>query len=197
MASPLLVRSLRSLAFSAPAFVSSATASASSTSAGRVHQRFNSTQTVTRKSKVWASADAAVADIKSGCKFMVFARSYSTQKQVGDISNHLTVSCSLATILSAGFGLCGTAETLIAAISQRTDLGDLEAVSNNGGGATGGGLSPLVASGQLSRMKLSFIGSNKALEAAYLSGNIALELVPQVSFTPYHRSHAVTGLFTS
>ena len=126
-------------------------------------------------SKVFKDADAAVADIQSG-----------------------------ATILSAGFGLCGTAgifpsidqsqkqhhcilkqklcpETIIAALERRgkSSLNNLTAVSNNAGAAGGGGLSPLVASGQIERLTLSFLGANKFLEKKYLSGEIAIELCPQ------------------
>jgi 3-oxoacid CoA-transferase len=101
---------------------------------------------------LFKDADAAVKDIKSG-----------------------------ATILSAGFGLCGTAETIIAAIKKRgaSSLGDLTVVSNNGGTASGGGLSPLVESGQITRLIMSFLGNNKALEKKYLSGDVAIELCPQ------------------
>ncbi|CAG8973151.1 hypothetical protein HYALB_00008682 [Hymenoscyphus albidus] len=104
------------------------------------------------ESKVFKDADAAVADLKSG-----------------------------SIILSAGFGLCGTAETIIAAIERRgaNDLHSLTAVSNNAGAAGGGGLSPLVQSGQIDRLILSFIGTNKFLEKKYLSGKIAIELCPQ------------------
>ena len=103
-------------------------------------------------SKLYNSADDAVADIKSG-----------------------------STILSAGFGLCGVAETIIQAIHRRGagSINSLTAVSNNAGAAGGGGLSTLTTSGQISRLILSFIGSNKALEQKYLSGDIAIELCPQ------------------
>ncbi|KAN0122926.1 succinyl-CoA:3-ketoacid-coenzyme A transferase-like protein [Hyaloscypha variabilis] len=104
------------------------------------------------QSKVFKDADAAVKDLKSG-----------------------------AVILSAGFGLCGTAETIIAALERRgkDGLNNLTAVSNNAGAAGGGGLSPLVASGQIERLILSFLGANKFLEKKYLSGEIAIELCPQ------------------
>jgi hypothetical protein len=36
-------------------------------------------------------------------------------------------------VLSAGFGLCGTAETIIGAIARRPDIKDLTGVSNNAG----------------------------------------------------------------
>ena len=102
------------------------------------------------RSKLYASADEAVADLQSG-----------------------------STVLSAGFGLCGTAETIIAAIARRKDLTDLTAVSNNAGTAIGGGLSPLIASGQVTRAICSFLGNNKALEKKYLNGEVSIELTPQ------------------
>ncbi|PSS23478.1 hypothetical protein M430DRAFT_97873 [Amorphotheca resinae ATCC 22711] len=103
-------------------------------------------------SKIFKSADEAVADLKSG-----------------------------STILSAGFGVCGTADSLIAAMKKRgpEQLGNLTVVSNNGGTATGGGLSPMVEAGQISRFIMSFLGNNKALEKKYMSGEVAIELTPQ------------------
>ncbi|KAK1810833.1 hypothetical protein LTR12_014792 [Friedmanniomyces endolithicus] len=102
--------------------------------------------------KVFDSVDEAVADIKSG-----------------------------STILSAGFGLCGTAETIICALAKRgpESLHLLTAVSNNAGTAIGGGLSPLITGGQVSKALGSFLGNNKALEKKYLNGEIATELTPQ------------------
>jgi 3-oxoacid CoA-transferase len=72
-------------------------------------------------------------------------------------------------------------DTIIAAIQKRgaDALGDLTVVSNNGGTANGGGLSPLVDSGQITRLIMSFLGNNKGLEKKYLSGEVAIELCPQ------------------
>ncbi|WWC91783.1 uncharacterized protein L201_006730 [Kwoniella dendrophila CBS 6074] len=103
-----------------------------------------------KKGKVWIDAEHAIKDIKSG-----------------------------STILSAGFGLCGTAETIITAMTERKDLQDLMVVSNNAGNAGSAGLSPLVTSGQIQRMILSYLGTNKGLMANYINGKIALELSPQ------------------
>lgn len=102
-------------------------------------------------SKLYKSADEAVADLKSG-----------------------------SVILSSGFGLCGVAETIIEAIEKRglDSLHSLTAVSNNAG-ASGFGLSKLTKSGQVERLIISFLGNNKQLEQKYLSGNIAIELCPQ------------------
>jgi acyl CoA:acetate/3-ketoacid CoA transferase alpha subunit len=71
-------------------------------------------------------------------------------------------------------------ETIIQAIARRADtLKDLTAVSNNAGGGDGGGLAPLVASGQINRLVLSYLGANKVLEKKYLNGEVAIELCPQ------------------
>jgi 3-oxoacid CoA-transferase len=104
------------------------------------------------QSKLFKSADHAVADIKSG-----------------------------STILSAGFGLCGVAETLIHAIKNRgaESLHSLTAVSNNAGIEDVGGLALITKSGQVSKLIISFLGNNKALEKQYLSGGITIELCPQ------------------
>lgn len=100
-------------------------------------------------SKVYPSADEAVKDIKSG-----------------------------STILSAGFGLCGTPETLIGAISRQPQIKNLTVVSNNAG--TGeAGLGKLLKSRQINKMISSFIGGNKYFESQYLTGQVSLQLTPQ------------------
>ncbi|KKY19963.1 putative coenzyme a [Diplodia seriata] len=102
-------------------------------------------------SKLYPTADAAVADIQSG-----------------------------STLLSAGFGVCGIAQTLIEALARRgaSSLHSLTAVSNNAG-AGHLGLALLAQSGQVARLVLSYLGANKALEKAYLAGAVAVELTPQ------------------
>ncbi|KZZ95513.1 succinyl-CoA:3-ketoacid-coenzyme A transferase [Moelleriella libera RCEF 2490] len=112
--------------------------------------RFSQPQT--KYSKVYGTADDAVADIKSG-----------------------------STILSAGFGLCGVAETIIEALHRRgaDSLHSLTAVSNNAGLEGKGGLSLLTKAGQVDELILSYLGNNKALEKKYLSGGLAIELCPQ------------------
>ncbi|KAI0195496.1 succinyl-CoA:3-ketoacid-coenzyme A transferase subunit B [Astrocystis sublimbata] len=99
-------------------------------------------------SKVFKSADEAIADIRDG-----------------DV------------ILSAGFGLCGVADTLIQAIHKK-GLKNLTAVSNNAGSGNSG-LALLTNDGRLDRIVLSYLGSNKSLEKQYLTGKIAVELCPQ------------------
>ncbi|KAL5115467.1 hypothetical protein ACEQ8H_006608 [Pleosporales sp. CAS-2024a] len=86
-----------------------------------------------------------------------------------------------STLLSAGFGLCGVADTLIQAIQKRgpQSLHGLTAVSNNAGVEDVGGLALLTKSGQVRKLIISFLGNNKALEKQYLSGGIEIELCPQ------------------
>ena len=51
-------------------------------------------------------------------------------------------------------------------------------MSNNAGLGTHG-LALLTKDGRLSRIMLSYLGSNKELEKQYLSGQVAVELCPQ------------------
>lgn len=93
-------------------------------------------------------------------------------------------------ILSSGFGLCGVAETLITALHRRgkDSLHSLTAVSNNAGVEGKGGLSVLTKEGQVNRLVLSYLGSNKILEKKYLTGDIAIELCPQGTLAERIRS---------
>ncbi|KZT42029.1 3-oxoacid CoA-transferase [Sistotremastrum suecicum HHB10207 ss-3] len=123
---------------------------------------------VPNKSKVWDSVDDALKDVKSG-----------------------------DTILSGGFGLCGTPDTLIQALARRPEVQDITAVSNNAGvGERGLGL--LLHSGQISKMISSYIGGNKHFESLYLKGEIGLELVPQGTLVERLRAHAagIPAFFT-
>ncbi|KAJ9126922.1 hypothetical protein QFC24_001153 [Naganishia onofrii] len=116
----------------------------------RPRENPSTTIQVPKSSKVWSSAEAAIKDIRSG-----------------------------SLVLSAGFGLCGVPQTLINAIRDNASIDDLTVVSNNAGDSGSGGLSPLVQSGQISTMILSYVGTNKKLQDAYLAGKISLELGPQ------------------
>ncbi|KAI8998461.1 3-oxoacid CoA-transferase [Trametes punicea] len=123
---------------------------------------------IPKKTKVWSSADEAIKDVKSG-----------------DI------------ILSGGFGLCGIPETLITAMTRRPEVKNLIAVSNNAG-AGDHGLVKLIRSGQLDKVMISYLGGNKYLEAAYLNGDVGIELVPQGTLVARLHAHASgePGLYT-
>lgn len=82
-----------------------------------------------------------------------------------------------ATIMAGGFGLVGVPENLIAGLR---DLGvrDLTVISNNCG-VDDFGLGLLLAGGQIRKMIASYVGENRRFEQQYLSGDLAVELVPQ------------------
>jgi 3-oxoacid CoA-transferase subunit A len=98
--------------------------------------------------KVVKDADEAIADMKDG-----------------------------AVILAGGFGLCGNAENLIAAI-HRKGVKDLTIVSNNCG-TTDKGLGVLLQAKQVRKMIASYVGENKEFERQFLSGELEVELNPQ------------------
>jgi len=81
------------------------------------------------------------------------------------------------TIMAGGFGLCGIAENLIAAIRE-AGVKDLTVVSNNCG-VDDFGLGILLAGGQIRKMISSYVGENKLFEKLYLSGELELEFNPQ------------------
>jgi 3-oxoacid CoA-transferase subunit A len=81
------------------------------------------------------------------------------------------------TIMAGGFGLCGIAENLIAAI-RASGVKDLTVVSNNCG-VDDFGLGVLLAGGQIRKMISSYVGENKLFAELYLSGKLELEFNPQ------------------
>ena len=82
-----------------------------------------------------------------------------------------------ATIMVGGFGLCGIPENLIAAL-VRKGVKNLHTISNNVG-VDDFGLGLLLAAGQITTHKGSYVGENKLLEEMVLTGRIDLELIPQ------------------
>ena len=81
------------------------------------------------------------------------------------------------TVMSGGFGLCGIAENLIAAIRDSGAEG-LTIISNNAG-VDGFGLGQLLESRQIAKMVSSYVGENKEFERQYLGGELELEFNPQ------------------
>lgn len=81
------------------------------------------------------------------------------------------------TVMSGGFGLCGIAENLIAALRD-SGAKDLTVISNNPG-VDSFGLGLLVDTGQIKKMLSSYVGENKEFERQYLAGDIELEFNPQ------------------
>ena len=82
-----------------------------------------------------------------------------------------------ATIMAGGFGLCGIPEYLITALRDGGATG-LTAISNNAG-VDDFGLGLLLQTRQIVKMISSYVGENKEFERQYLSGELAVDLVPQ------------------
>jgi 3-oxoacid CoA-transferase subunit A len=80
-------------------------------------------------------------------------------------------------ILSGGFGLCGIAEHLIAALSE-LGVKRLTVISNNAG-IDDRGLGLLLQARQIRKMISSYVGENKEFERQYLQGEIEIEFNPQ------------------
>uniref|UniRef100_A0A8C8ERC1 Succinyl-CoA:3-ketoacid-coenzyme A transferase n=1 Tax=Oncorhynchus tshawytscha TaxID=74940 RepID=A0A8C8ERC1_ONCTS len=92
-----------------------------------------------------------------------------------------------ATILVGGFGLCGIPENLINSL-LKTGVKSLTAVSNNAG-VDNFGLGLLLQTKQIKRMISSYVGENIEFERQYLSGELEVELTPQVTRKHTHRYH--------
>lgn len=82
-----------------------------------------------------------------------------------------------ATLVVGGFGLCGIPEESILALRLVNPTG-LTIVSNNAG-TTDHGLVHLLKNGQVRTMIASYVGENEIFERQMLSGQLAVELVPQ------------------
>ncbi len=81
------------------------------------------------------------------------------------------------TIMSGGFGLCGIAENLIAALRD-SGVKNLTVISNNAG-VDDFGLGLLLQTRQIKKMISSYVGENETFEKQYLSGELELEFNPQ------------------
>lgn len=78
-----------------------------------------------------------------------------------------------------GFGLCGIPENLIQGL-LKTGVKDLTVVSNNAG-VDNFGLGLLLKQKQVKRMIASYVGENAEFERQYLTGELEVELTPQVN----------------
>jgi 3-oxoacid CoA-transferase subunit A len=85
-----------------------------------------------------------------------------------------------ATIMVGGFGLCGIPENLIAALARK-GLKHLTVISNNAG-VDDFGLGVLLRNRQVKKHIGTYVGENKLFEELVLTGELALELVPQGTF---------------
>jgi 3-oxoacid CoA-transferase subunit A len=81
------------------------------------------------------------------------------------------------TIMSGGFGLCGSPNVLIEAIRQ-SGVRNLTVISNNAG-IDGAALGLLLETRQISKMISSYVGENKLFMSQYLAGQLEIEFNPQ------------------
>ncbi|MFN7916963.1 MAG: CoA transferase subunit A [Vicinamibacterales bacterium] len=101
-----------------------------------------------------------------------------------------------ASILMGGFGLCGIPENLIQALRERGTR-DLTVISNNAG-VDDFGIGVLLRSRQVRKMVATYVGENKEFERQFLSGELAVDLVPQGTFAERIRAGGagIGGFFT-
>jgi 3-oxoacid CoA-transferase subunit A/3-oxoadipate CoA-transferase alpha subunit len=82
------------------------------------------------------------------------------------------------TVMVGGFGLVGAPLTLIAALLDSSDAGDLTVISNNLG-EPGRGLGRLLPTRRVKKAVGSYFTSNREVVEAHLRGEIEVELLPQ------------------
>ena len=100
------------------------------------------------------------------------------------------------TVMSGGFGLCGIAENLIAALRD-SGAKELTVISNNAG-VDGFGLGQLLETRQVKKMISSYVGENKEFERQYLAQELELEFNPQGTLAERIRAGGagVPGFYT-
>src|SRR5215211_7151616 len=100
------------------------------------------------------------------------------------------------TIAAGGFGLCGIPENLIAALHDSGVKG-LTIVGNNAG-VDDFGMGLLLESRQVKKVMASYVGENKEFERQVLSGELDLELIPQVTLAERLRAGGagIPGFYT-
>jgi 3-oxoacid CoA-transferase subunit A len=81
------------------------------------------------------------------------------------------------TIMLGGFGLCGIPENCIQALLRKKVI-DLTCISNNAG-VDDFGIGLLLQQRQVKKMISSYVGENAEFERQLLSGELAVELIPQ------------------
>ena len=99
-------------------------------------------------------------------------------------------------ILMGGFGLCGIPENLIQALHARGTR-DLIVISNNAG-IDDFGIGILLRARQVRKMIATYVGENKEFERQFLTGELAVDLVPQGTFAERIRAGGagIGGFFT-
>ncbi len=82
-----------------------------------------------------------------------------------------------ATLMLGGFGLCGIPENCISALVKKGTKG-LTCISNNAG-VDDFGIGLMLQTRQVKKMVSSYVGENAEFERQLLSGELAVDLIPQ------------------
>lgn len=82
-----------------------------------------------------------------------------------------------STIMLGGFGLCGIPENCIKALVKK-NVKNLTCISNNAG-IDDFGLGMLLRTRQIRKMMSSYVGENAEFERQLLTGELAVDLIPQ------------------
>lgn len=98
-------------------------------------------------------------------------------KKVNNVTDALDGIKSGMTLMLGGFGLCGIPENAIAELVRR-NVKQLTCISNNAG-VDDFGLGLLLQKKQIVKMVSSYVGENAEFERQMLSGELAVELIPQ------------------
>lgn len=95
-----------------------------------------------------------------------------------------------------GFGLCGNAEALIAAVLE-TGAKDLTIISNNSGNM-GKGLATWLRAGIVRRVICTYIGNNEDLHKLMADGSVEVQVNPQGTFVERIRAAGagIGGFYT-
>jgi 3-oxoacid CoA-transferase subunit A len=101
-----------------------------------------------------------------------------------------------ASIMMGGFGLAGIPENLVAALHRRGTK-ELTIISNNAG-IDDFGIGLLLKNRQVRKMIATYVGENKEFERQFLQKEIAVELVPQGTFSERIRAGGagIAGFYT-
>ncbi len=98
-------------------------------------------------------------------------------KTVENVADALKDLSSGMTLMLGGVGLCGIPENAIAEL-VRLNVNRLTCISNNAG-VDDFGLGLLLKKKQIEKMISSYVGENAEFERQMLSGELAVELIPQ------------------
>lgn len=101
--------------------------------------------------------------------------------KVIDLARALDGLADGMSVAVSGFGLSSNPEALIEAVLD-SEVRDLTLVSNNAG-AMGLGLARWLQEGRVARVICTYIGSNHDLQRVIDDGSVAVEVVPQGTFT--------------